>query len=142
MSRKPHPHLTPAELELMTILWDAGPSTVQAVVDRLPKDRDLAYTTVQTVLNTLHRKGKVKRKLDNRAYYYSPSVSRTHAAASALQDLVGSLFGGSPELLVLSMLETHQLTPKKLRELEQVVAAAERKTGSLKKTGPVKKAGQ
>jgi len=135
MSRKPHPHLTPAELELMTILWEAGPSTVQAVVDRLPKDRDLAYTTVQTVLNTLHRKGKVKRKLQNRAYFYAPAVSRTLAAASALQDLVASLFGGSPELLVLSMLETHQLTPEKLRELEQVVAAAERKAAQVKKAG-------
>jgi BlaI family penicillinase repressor len=130
MSRKPHPNLTPAELELMRILWEIGPATVQMVADHLPKERPLAYTTVQTVLNTLHRKGKVKRKLESRAYYYAPALSRTRAAASALQELVTSLFGGSPELLVLSMIETRQLTPEKLRELEQVVAAAETKRKS------------
>lgn len=127
MSRKPHPTLTPAELELMRILWELGPATVQMVVDQLPKDRPLAYTTVQSVLNTLHRKGKVKRKLENRAYWYAPAVSRARAAAAAIQDLVSGLFGGSPELLVLSLLETNQLTPKKLRELEQIVATAEGK---------------
>jgi BlaI family transcriptional regulator, penicillinase repressor len=126
MSRKPHPNLTPAELELMTILWEHGPATVQMVVEQLPKERPLAYTTVQSVLNTLHRKGKVKRKLDNRAYYYAPAVSHARAAATAIQDLVKGLFGGSPELMVLNMLETRQLTPEKLRELEQLVALAEK----------------
>ncbi len=127
MSRKPHPNLTPAELELMTILWETGPATVQMVVDQLPPGRSLAYTTVQSVLNTLHRKGKAKRTLRNRAYHYAPAVSHARAAASAIQDLVRGLFGGSPELLVLSMLETRQVTPSQLRELELLVGNAEKK---------------
>ncbi len=125
MARKPNPNLTPAELELMTVLWERGPSTVQTVVDRLPAHRDLAYTTVQTVLNTLHRKGKVKRVLRNRAFYYEAALSQKRAAAQAVRELVRSVFGGSPEQLVLAMLETKQLTAEKLQDLQRVVEAAE-----------------
>jgi predicted transcriptional regulator len=122
--RKPHPNLTPAELELMNILWACGPSTVQMVADRLPPGRDLAYTTVQSVLNTLHRKGKLKRVLKGRTYYYEPAVSHRRAAGHALKDMVRSMFGGSPERLVLMMLETKQLTPEKLRNLERILEKA------------------
>jgi predicted transcriptional regulator len=128
MSRKTSSNLTPVELELMSILWEHGPSTVQTVTDRLAAKRTLAYTTVQTVLNTLHRKGKVKRVLNSRAFFYEPAVSRKRAAGEALKDLVSKLFGGSPEQLVLTMLETRQLTPAKLRDLERMVEAAERRT--------------
>ena len=59
--------LTPLELEIMNVLWETGPANVQTVQARM-KGRDLAYTTVQTMLNVLHRKGKVKRQLKDRAY--------------------------------------------------------------------------
>lgn len=99
---------------------------MQMVLDDLPKGRDLAYTSVQTMLNILHRKGKVKRVLKNRAYAYRAAVSHAGAAGSALKDMVRNLFGGSPERLVLAMLETKQLTPEKLRELQRMVDEAER----------------
>lgn len=125
MPRKSHHgQLTRAELELMNILWDHGPATVQAVADRLPAGRQLAYTTVQTVLNVLHRKGKVKRTTSNRAYHYEAAVSRAGAATSAVRDLVQRLFGGSPEKLVLTMVETRQLTPEKLAELQRLIERA------------------
>ena len=128
MARKPDPNrLTPAELELMNILWTQGSSTVQMVVDQLPEERDLAYTTVQTMLNTLHRKGKVKRVLKHRAYYYESALSHARAAGHALKDMIRNLFGGSPERLVLTMLETRQLTPEKLQELQRMVENAEKK---------------
>jgi BlaI family penicillinase repressor len=128
MARKTSSNLTPAELELMNILWEHGPLTVQMVTGRLATTRTLAYTTVQTVLNTLHRKGKVKRVLISRAFYYEPAVSRKRAAGQALKDMVSKLFGGSPEQLVLTMLETRQLTPAKLRDLQRMVDAAEQQT--------------
>ena len=112
----------------MKILWEHGPSTVQMVADHLPASRDLAYTTVQTVLNTLHRKGKVRRVLKSRAFYYEPAVSHKRAAGQALREMVRNLFGGSPERLVLTMLETKQLSAEKLHDLQRVVDAAERKT--------------
>lgn len=115
---------TPAELELMQILWEHGPATVQMVLDHLPAGRSLAYTTVQTVLGVLHRKSKVKRLYKNRAYYYEAAVSREKAAKSAIGDLVKRLFGGEPEQLVLAMVETQQLTPEKIEELQRLLDEA------------------
>ena len=113
--------LTPAELELMDILWKTGPATVQMVLDRLPLDRCLAYTTVQTVLGVLHRKRKVARTYKNRAYHYDPAVSRAAVANMAVGDLLKRLFGGEPERLVMSMIETKQLTPAKIADLQRLL---------------------
>jgi len=136
MARTTSSNLTPAELELMNILWEYGPSTVSMVTDRLASTRTLAYTTVQTVLNTLHRKGKVKRVLKSRAFFYEPSVSRKRAAGQAIKDMVSKLFGGSLEELVLTMLETRQLTPEKLRDLQRLVDAAEQRTKGATEAPP------
>ena len=126
MANKAKPgRFTEAELELMNILWESGPLTVQATVDHLPHDRPLAYTTVQTVLNVLHRKGSVRRKLRDRAYHYEAAVSRFDAASTALRDLVHKLFGGSAEELVLAMVKSRQLSPQKLSELRKLVEAAD-----------------
>ena len=125
MPKKVKPgRFTEAELELMNILWECGPSTVQGVVDHLAPGRRLAYTTVQTVLNVLHRKGGVRRKLRDRAYHYEAAVSRLDAASTALYDLVHKLFGGSAEELVLAMVKSRQLSPEKLSELRKLVEAA------------------
>jgi len=106
MPRKTSDPLTPLELEIMKVLWETGPAAVQAVQERLAPDRNLAYNTVQTMLNVLHRKGKVRRELAGRAYVYEPVVSRAQAAQQALGDLMGRMFGGSAESLVLSLVET------------------------------------
>jgi BlaI family transcriptional regulator, penicillinase repressor len=126
MANKAKPgRFTEAELLLMDILWDHGPSTVQMVVEHLPSDRPLAYTTVQTVLNVLHRKRSVRRKLRDRAYRYEAAVSRTRAASTALQDLVRRLFRGSAEEVVLTMVKSRQLSPQKLSELRKSVEEAD-----------------
>jgi predicted transcriptional regulator len=119
MARQKTPHLTPLELEIMHVLWNEGASNVQAVQQHL--ERELAYTTVQTMLNILHRKGKVKRVLKDRAYFYSPVVSRSHVVGNHLSDLVERLFGGSAESLVMSLVETKHLTPKKLARLQKLI---------------------
>ena len=119
MARSKTPHLTPLELEIMHVLWNEGPSNVQVVQQHL--ERELAYTTVQTMLNILHRKGKVKRTLKERAYFYQPVVSRSHVVGHHLSDLVERLFGGSAESLVISLVETKHLTPKKLARLQKLL---------------------
>ena len=120
MARKRTEQLTALELEIMQVLWEMGSGNVQAVQQQL--DRELAYTTVQTMLNILHRKGKVKRTLKERAYFYKPSVSRSQVAKLHLGDLVERLFGGSAENLVMSLLETKHLTPAKLARLNRLIA--------------------
>ncbi len=121
--RKAAPALTPVELEIMQVLWRDGASNVQHVQKSLRKD--LAYTTVQTVLNVLHRKGRVQRRLRGRAFDYSPAVGKEAVLRQAVRDLVDRMFGGSSEELVMSLIKTRQLDAEKIAEL----LAAEREDG-------------
>lgn len=119
MPLKKRERLTPLELEIMQVLWETGPANVQTVQQRL--GRELAYTTVQTMLNVLHRKSKVKRTLKDKAYFYRPAVSRSQATGHAVGDLIDRMFGGSAESLVMSLVETRQLTPEKLSQLQKLL---------------------
>ena len=121
MPRAKAEKLTPLELEIMHVLWEEGPANVQTVQQKLK--RSLAYTTVQTMLNILHRKGKVKRALKDRAYFYTPVVSRSHVTRQHIGDIIDRLFGGSAESLVMSLVETKHLTPKKLARLQELIEA-------------------
>src|SRR5262245_29911139 len=125
MARQKSQHLTPLELEIMDVLWETGPANVQSVQQKLK--RELAYTTVQTMLNILHKKGKVKRTLKDRAYFYKPAVSRKQVVSKHITDVVDRLFGGSAESLVMSLVETKHLTPAKLARLQELVAGVEEK---------------
>jgi len=104
----------------MKVLWECGSSNVQTVQEGLSGEK-LAYTTVQTMLNVLHRKGRVKRTLRGKAYLYDAVLSRERAASSAVSDLVDRLFGGSVEALVMSLIKTQQLDSKKLSRLNKVI---------------------
>lgn len=115
--------LTPLELRIMQVLWRTGPANVQAVQEGLPGN--LAYTTVQTMLNVLARKGHVKRALAGRAYRYSPVHSREKAMGSAVEDLLDRMFGGSVEGLLMNLVQTKQVGAAKLKELAKRVASAE-----------------
>src|SRR5690348_3940780 len=115
--RKSSDHsLTQLELEIMNVLWETGAANVQAVQARITT-RDLAYTTVQTMLNVLERKGKVKRHLKDRAYFYQPIVSRASATSHAVGEILDRFFGGSADSLVLNLVETRKLTPEKLTQI-------------------------
>ena len=118
--------LTPLELKIMKVLWDAGTATVQSVQEKLPGDPRLAYTTVQTMLNVLCRKGKVKRSLKGRAYEYAPVISREMAVRTTLRDVITRFFGGSAENLVMSLVASRDLKPEKLAKLKRLVEQAER----------------
>ena len=119
MVRSKSERLTPLELEIMHVLWETGAANVQTVQQRLK--RDLAYTTVQTMLNILHRKAKVKRTLKDRAYFYRPAVSHKQIVSQTVGDIVDRLFGGSAESLVMSLVETKHLTPEKLGRLNKLL---------------------
>ena len=120
MARPKSEHLTPLELEIMHVLWETGPANVQVVQQKLK--RELAYTTVQTMLNILLRKGKVKRTLKDRAYFYKPSVTRQKVISKQVADVIDRLFGGSAESLVMNLVETKHLTPAKLARLQKLGA--------------------
>ena len=121
------PALTPLELIIMNVLWETGPGNVQSVQAQL-KGRELAYTTVQTMLNVLHRKGKVKRLLKDRAYIYRPVLSRKKAVTQAVGEMLDRFFGGSADGLVLNLVETRHLTPEKLARIQEIIERPKEKT--------------
>jgi predicted transcriptional regulator len=123
--KKDSQQLTPLELRIMQVLWERSPANVQVVQEGLSEE--LAYTTVQTMLNVLQRKGHVKRKLVGRAYEYAPVKSREVALGSAVGDLLERMFGGSVEGLLMNLVQTRQVDAEKLAELAKRVAKAEAK---------------
>ena len=121
----PKAQLTRLELQIMQVLWNNGPSTVQAVQQSLPGD-PLAYTTVQTMLNILQRKGKVKRKLLGKAYEYRPVLSRDKALREAASDMLDRMFGGSVEALLMSLVKSNQLDADKLAKVQKLLESHKR----------------
>ena len=124
MPRQKSEQMTPLELEIMQVLWETGPATVQQVQKELK--RELAYTTVQTMLTVLHRKQKVKRTLKDKAYIYKPAISRTKFTGHAVREFIDRLFGGSAEGLVMNLLQEKHLTKAKLVELHALIEEEER----------------
>jgi predicted transcriptional regulator len=85
----------PLELACLRELWDMGEGNVQSVRERLYPRRDLAYTTVMTMLDRLVRKQAVSRRKEGRSFVYTPVVTRDEIRRLAVRDLVDTLFGGS-----------------------------------------------
>lgn len=117
--------LTEAELRLMEVLWQRGPSTVQQVLDELPGDKLLAYNSVLTTIRILEKKGYVAHAKDGRAYVYAPLVERSEATRSEVRHLVQRLFQNSHELLVLNILEDSGLSNDELQRLKQYLKERE-----------------
>jgi|UPI0004766326 BlaI family transcriptional regulator, penicillinase repressor len=114
--------MTPLELKIMQVLWRLGPCQVQMVQQEL--EGGLAYTTVQTMLNVLERKGRVTRRLRGRAFEYRAAVTEEKTLGTAVADLVDRMFGGSPEELVMSLVNSRQLDAGRLAKLAERVDAA------------------
>ena len=117
--------LTPLDRRIMRVLWEDGAGNVQKVLQGLKGEPQLAYTTVQTTLNVLHRKGRVKRKLVGRAFEYSATVSQAAADSHAIKDLLQKVFQGSVDDLLLSLVRSKQLDARKLAELRTKLENAE-----------------
>ena len=117
MGEKEKDTLTKLELQIMQVIWRQGASNVSAVQAGL--EQQLAYTTVQTMLNILERKGKLKRKLRGRAFEYSATVSESRATGNAVRDLVDRMFGGSSEELVMSLIKSRQIDARTIAKLSK-----------------------
>lgn len=109
--------LTKLELKIMQVIWRCGAGTVSAVQAELKPP--LAYTTVQTMLNILERKGKLRRTLDGRAFVYSARVTEAKALRQVVRDLVDRMFGGSSEDLVMTLLKNREIDAESLARLSK-----------------------
>ena len=116
--------LTYRELDIMSVLWDAGPSTVHEVRAQLASGdgTDLAYTSVLTFLRILEEKGSVAHEREGRAHRYRALVSREDVTVPVIARLIDKLFAGSAGLLAAHLVRDHDLDAAELRELRQLLA--------------------
>lgn len=110
---------TQRELDVMSVLWDRGPSTVAEV--RAALADELAYNTVLTVLRILEEKGYVSHSEEGRAHRYAPMVERMEAGESALRRITRRLFSGSPELLLTRLVDDDSLSEEELRRMRDLL---------------------
>lgn len=114
--------LTEAELRLMNVLWEKGPSTVQQILEALPKKPSLAYNSVLTTIRVLEKKTYVQHAKDGRAHVYLPLIGKQEASRSEIKHLVQRFFGSSQEALVLNILEDRQVDQGELDRMRQLLA--------------------
>jgi BlaI family transcriptional regulator, penicillinase repressor len=113
--------LTEAELRLMDVLWQQGPSTVQQVLEALPKKSQLAYNSVLTTIRVLEKKGYLKHIKDGRAHVYRPLVARAEASRFEIRHLAHRFFKNSHEMLVLNILEDRGVDADELKRLRRLM---------------------
>lgn len=121
MSESSH-DLGAAELEVLRALWDDEPATVRQVLNRLHhRGRNVAYTTVQTVLTRLEAKGFVRSNKSGLAFVYRSLVSREKLGRSRLRDLADALYDGAAGQLVLQLVRSERLTRDEIAELQMLI---------------------
>jgi BlaI family transcriptional regulator, penicillinase repressor len=110
--------LSKAETRILEQYWKLGTSSVREILESLPEEERVAYTTVQTLVYRLEHKGALRRvkKIGN-AQIFEAAIDQSEFRSGLVRDLL-DLFGGSPRLLVSSLLETGTITLKDLKALE------------------------
>ena len=124
MARNRSPALTDAEARVMAVLWRTRTATVADVVDALKETATVSYSTVQTILRILEKKGYVRHEKIARAFIFHPVVDERQARRRALHHLVSRLFDGSPSLLVLNVLDDEELDAEELARVKKLIVDA------------------
>jgi BlaI family transcriptional regulator, penicillinase repressor len=122
--RTPVPRPTDAELAILRILWDRGPSTVRQVHDVLGRERPTAYTTALKLLQIMTEKGLVERDERDRTHVYRARLSEEQTQRQLVRDLVDRAFGGSASKLVMQALASRRASPDELREIRRAIDSA------------------
>lgn len=116
---------TDAELEILHLLWQLGPSTVRTINDRLKERRELGYTTTLKMMQIMYEKGLVQRTEDGRTHLYTAAVDESDTQSRLLQQFVDNAFRGSASKLVLQALGNHQASTEELDEIKALIALLE-----------------
>lgn len=110
----------------MRVLWDRDEATVLEVQERLRPDRDLAQTTIATLLSRLEKRGVIAHRLDGRQFVYRPLVSEQDVRRSMVSELTTLLFDGSAAALMSHLLRSRDIDPGDLDRVKRMIAEAER----------------
>jgi len=122
MTKIPRP--TDAELALLRVLWERGPSTVRQVHDVVSEGRTLAYTTTLKLLQIMTEKGLVRRQEEGRTHLYQARFGEEETQRRLVGDLLDRAFGGSAAKLVLQALAARRATPEDLHEIRELLDSA------------------
>jgi BlaI family transcriptional regulator, penicillinase repressor len=119
-------HLTPRELDIMSVLWDLGEATVAEVRDRI--DPDLAYTSISSMIRTLELKGYVShRRGEGKTHVYFPAIDAETAGESALGRVLDKVYGGSPIKLLAHLVEQRRIPEKELDRMRELLDTPKKK---------------
>jgi len=121
MARPRHKNPTPAELEILQIIWEHGPCTVREVMNWLSSKRPRAYTSVMSLMNVMADKGMLKQKARGKAFVYSEKVSRDKTQSRMLSDLINRAFDGSASALVTHLLQQTNPDSEELDEIHKTI---------------------
>lgn len=117
--KKPLPKPTPAELDLLRVLWPLGAATVKQVHEAAQKERpDMAYATVLRLMQIMHGKGLLVRDESQRSHVYAPAQAQDSLRTNLLKDLIHKAFSGSGKELVMAALRGH-VTEKERKEIQR-----------------------
>ena len=113
--------MSPAETEILRLVWQLKEATVQDIRAQLPADRALAYNTVQTLLCRLEQKGYLKHRDKGRAHVFCPRAEQEEVIKTTVRDFLGRLFGGDPKPLVQFLAEDGKLDEQDIKRLRQLI---------------------
>src|SRR5688500_9960925 len=106
--------LTDVELEFMSVIWRLGEATVNDVIEQLPPQRKVAYTSVSTILRILEQKGVLEARKEGRGHIYVPALTKSDYESRTLQHVVNKVFDGTPVALVRQLLGSVKMKPEEL----------------------------
>ena len=113
--------LTPVELEMMNVIWQLGSCSVAQVMERLRPERELAYTSVSTIIRILEQKAYVTSRKEGRGHLYRASVTKEEYQAMSLNQLVRNVFEGTPSLLVQRLLDSESVSARELAQIRNLL---------------------
>jgi predicted transcriptional regulator len=117
---------TDAELTILNVLWDKGPTTVREVYKTINSGKEVGYTTVLKLMQIMTEKGLVERDESCRPQIYRPCLPREQTERQLIKDLVDRAFGGSAKRLVMQALEVKKASPNELAQIEKLLNKLER----------------
>ena len=120
--------LTETELELMTVIWTLGQASVHDVQAKLPKSRDLAYTSISTILRILEKKAVLSTHKGGRGHVYVPLITKSEYETKTLRHVVDRVFDGTPLNMVRQLLDSSTISKEEIAELKKLINAHEAKT--------------
>ena len=121
MAKKAAPPVSPAETEVLRLVWQLETATVQDICNALSDDRSVNYATVQTLLRRLEKKGYVQHKVQGKAHLFSAAVKRDEVIKRTVGDFVNRLFGGDPLPLILHLADHSELEADDIKRLKKLI---------------------